>query len=91
MHEKHDFLIIQIYVDDIIFGAINQNLCNNFSELMQGDFEMSMMRELKNSLGLQIKQQKDMILIHQEKYAKDLLKRLDIDKANSISAPMHPS
>ena len=25
MHEKHDFLIVQIYVDDIIFGATNQN------------------------------------------------------------------
>ena len=56
IHEKHDFLIVQIYVDDIIFCATNQNLYKNFSEFMQGEFEMSMMGELKYFLGLQIKQ-----------------------------------
>ena len=64
MHEKHDFLIVQIYVDDIIFSATNQNLCKKFSKLIQGEFKMSMMGELKYFLGLQIKQQKDGILIH---------------------------
>ena len=49
------------------------------------------MGELKYFLGLQIKQQKDRILIHQEKYAKDLLKKFDMDKAKSISTPMHLS
>ena len=51
---------------------------------------MSRMGELKYFLGLQIKQQKDGILIHQEKYAKDLLKRFDMDKAKSINTLMHP-
>ena len=58
---------------------------------MEGEFDMSMMREIKYFLGMQIKQQKDGIHIHQEKYAKDLLKRFDMDKAKSISTPMHPS
>ena len=49
-----------------------------------------MMGELKYFLGLQLKQQKDGILIDQEKCAKDLLKRFDMDKAKSISTPMHP-
>ena len=39
MDEKNDFLITQIYVDDIIFGATNQNLFKSFSKLMQGEFE----------------------------------------------------
>ena len=56
LHEKHEFLIVQIYVDDIVFSATNQMLCKHFSKLMQGEFEMSMMRELKYFLGLQIKQ-----------------------------------
>ena len=43
---NHDLLIVQIYVDDIIFGATNHCLCEEFSKLMQGEFEMSMMREL---------------------------------------------
>ena len=88
---KKYFLIVQVYVDDIIFGATNQNLCKNFSELMQGEFEKSMMGELKFFLGIQIKQQKDGILIRQEKYAKDLLRKFDMDKAKSINTPIHPS
>ena len=52
IHEKDDFLVVQIYVDDIIFGATNQNQCKSFSELMQGEFELSMIRELKYYMGL---------------------------------------
>ena len=49
------------------------------------------MGELKYFLGLQIKQQNDGILINQEKYAKDLLKKFDMDKGKSINTPIHPS
>ena len=40
---KHDMLIAQIYVDDIIFGANNRDLCELFAKEMQSEFEMSMM------------------------------------------------
>ena len=52
---NHDLLIVQIYIDDIIFSATNHSLCEEFSKLMQGGFEMSLMGELKFFLGLQIK------------------------------------
>ena len=60
-----DLLILQIYVDDIIFGASNHCLCEDISKLMQGEFEMSMKGELKFFLGLQIMQYKDGIFINQ--------------------------
>ena len=72
---KNDLLIVQIYVDDIIFGATNHYLCEEFSKLMQGEFEMSMMSELKFFLRLQIKQCKDGIFINQTKYTKDIPKK----------------
>ena len=50
-----DMLVMQIYVDDIIFGATNEKLCQDFAKLMQGEFEMSLMKELIFFLGLQIK------------------------------------
>ena len=53
-HKGHDFIIIQIYVDDILFGATNNSLCEEFSQLMRNEFEMSMMGELNFFLGLQI-------------------------------------
>jgi len=52
----HDFIIIQIYVNDILFGAINNSLCEEFFKLMSKEFEMSMMEELTFFLCLQIKQ-----------------------------------
>ena len=48
-------LIVQIYVDNIIFGATHNDLCDEFSKLMRSEFEMSMMSELNFFLGLQIK------------------------------------
>ena len=48
---KNDLLIVQIYVDDIIFGATNHCLCEEFSKLMQGEFKISMMENSNSSLG----------------------------------------
>ena len=85
---KNDLLIVQIYVDDIIFGATNHCLCKEFSKLMQGEFEMSMMGELKFFLGLQIKQCKDEISINQTKYARDIIKKFGMDGVKSSKTPM---
>ena len=54
LHKNNHMLIVQIYVDDIIFGATNEQLCQECSKLMQGEFEMSMMGELYFFLGLQV-------------------------------------
>ena len=61
-----DILVVQIYVDDIIFGATNDLLCKEFANLMGTEFEMSMMGELNFFLGLQIKQTANGIFIHQK-------------------------
>ncbi|KAK8957495.1 hypothetical protein KSP39_PZI000003 [Platanthera zijinensis] len=60
---KGKILLVQIYVDDIIFGSTDNSLCKKFSKLMQGKFEMSSMGELKYFLGLQVKQSEDGIFI----------------------------
>jgi hypothetical protein len=49
---EKQILVVQIYVDDIIFGSTNASLCKEFSKLMQDEFEMSMMGELKFFLGI---------------------------------------
>ena len=53
---RKEMLIMQFYVDDIIFGATSNCLCKEFAELMRNVFEMCMMGELTFFLGLQIKQ-----------------------------------
>ncbi|XP_058767974.1 uncharacterized mitochondrial protein AtMg00810-like [Vicia villosa] len=66
-------------------------MCNDFSNLMQSEFEMSMMGELRYFLGLQIKQSENGIFIFQENYIKDLLRKYGMMDAKIISTPMHPS
>ncbi|KAK6143484.1 hypothetical protein DH2020_023832 [Rehmannia glutinosa] len=83
-----DCLLVQIYVDDIIFGATNDSLCKKFSKLMQVEFEMSMMGELNFFLGLQIKQCQEDIYISQSKYTKELLKKFGIEEGRTVSTPM---
>ncbi|KAK6146446.1 hypothetical protein DH2020_020315 [Rehmannia glutinosa] len=83
-----DCLLVQIYVDDIIFGATNESLCKKFSKLMQGEFEMSMMGELNFFLGLQIKQCQEGIYISQSKYTKELLKKFGIEGRRTVFTPM---
>jgi len=48
---KSAIIFVQIYVDDIIFGATNDSLCEEFVAAMQGEFEMSMMGKLSFFLG----------------------------------------
>jgi hypothetical protein len=83
-----DLFVCQIYVDDIIFGSTNRVLSDEFSKMMIKRFEMSMVGELKFFLGLQIRQLKHGTFISQEKFAKDIIKKFDMDKAKSISTPM---
>ena len=85
------FILVQIYVDDIIFGATYEYLCREFPELMQAEFEMSMMGELKFFLGLQVKQCKDRIFIYQQKYIKEILKKFNMEGSKPMKTPMHPS
>ncbi|KAJ9544464.1 hypothetical protein OSB04_024171 [Centaurea solstitialis] len=83
-----DILLVQIYVDDIIFGSIDVSLCKKFEFLMQSEFEMSMMGELTFFLGLQVKQSQEGIFINQAKYIQDLLKKYKLDAVSPMRTPM---
>ena len=85
---KSNTLLVQVYVDDIIFGSTNKEMCEEFSLMMQGEFEMSMMGKMNYFLGLQIKQLEDGIFINQSKYCKELLKKFDMDNCKAMNTPM---
>nr|GEZ21522.1 retrovirus-related Pol polyprotein from transposon TNT 1-94 [Tanacetum cinerariifolium] len=87
---KHrgDILLVQIYVDDIIFGSTNLNLSKRFEKLMHNKFKMSMMGELKFFLGIQIHQSPRGIFINQAKYAQEILIKHGMTSCDSIDTPM---
>ncbi|GJW96125.1 RNA-directed DNA polymerase, eukaryota [Tanacetum coccineum] len=83
-----DILLVQIYVDDIIFGSTNPKYSKRFEKLMQSRFEMSLMGEMKFFLGLQIHQSPKGIFINQAKYALEILKKHNMDNCHSIGTPL---
>ncbi|GJV51962.1 integrase, catalytic region, zinc finger, CCHC-type containing protein [Tanacetum coccineum] len=83
-----EILLVQVYVDDIIFGSINLDFSKHFANLMKNNFEMSMMGELKFFLGLQVHQSPRGICISHSQYAIELLKKHGLDECISMSTPM---
>ncbi|GJS46715.1 putative ribonuclease H-like domain-containing protein [Tanacetum coccineum] len=89
--DKGDILLVQVYVDDIIFGSTKKSLCDEFEGLMHKRFQMSSMGELTFFLGLQVQQKKDGIFISQDKYVADILKKFDFATVKTASTPMEPN
>nr|GEY43457.1 putative ribonuclease H-like domain-containing protein [Tanacetum cinerariifolium] len=86
--KKGDIILVQIYVDDIIFGSTNKDLCKAFETLMKDKFQMSSMGELTFFLGLQVKQKKDEIFISQDKYVAEILRKFSLTEGKSASTPI---
>ncbi|GJR37607.1 retrovirus-related pol polyprotein from transposon TNT 1-94 [Tanacetum coccineum] len=86
--KSSNLIIVQIYVDDIIFGSTCQDMCDEFDKFMHDEFEMSMMGELNFFLGLQIKQMEDGIFFNQSKYIKEMLKKFGLEESKPIKTPM---
>ena len=84
----NDLFVMQIYVDDIIFGSTNQDFCEEFGKMMASEFEMSMIGELSYFLSLQIKQMKNGTFVSQGKYIKDMLNKFGMDESKAISTSM---
>nr|GEW72089.1 putative ribonuclease H-like domain-containing protein [Tanacetum cinerariifolium] len=76
--QKGDILLVQVYIDDIIFGSTNKDLCKAFKKLMKDKFQMSSMGELTFFLGLQVKKKQDEIFINQDKHVAEILRKFGI-------------
>nr|GEW50449.1 hypothetical protein [Tanacetum cinerariifolium] len=86
--DKDDIMLVQEYVDDIIFGSTKKYLSDEFKAMMHKRFQMSSMGELTFFLGLQVKQSKEGIFISQDKYVAGILKKFDFSSVRTASTPM---
>nr|GFB22441.1 hypothetical protein [Tanacetum cinerariifolium] len=87
-YHRGDFILVQVYVDDIIFGSSNPQLCREFEALIHEKFQMSAIGELNFFLGLQVLQKKDDIFLFQDKYVGDILKNFGYSDVRSANTPM---
>ncbi|GJX41736.1 ribonuclease H-like domain, reverse transcriptase, RNA-dependent DNA polymerase [Tanacetum coccineum] len=86
--DRRDIMLVQVYVDDIIFGSTKSSMVKDFEELMQKEFKMSSMGELTFFLGLQVKQTTAGIFLSQDKYVKDILNKFDFRTIKPASTPI---
>ncbi|GKC93506.1 retrovirus-related pol polyprotein from transposon TNT 1-94 [Tanacetum coccineum] len=83
-----DILLVQIYVDDIIFVSTTPELCDKFSKIICSKFKMSMMGKISFFLGLQISQSPRGIFINQSKYALESLKKYGMEYCDPVDTLM---
>ncbi|GKE43078.1 putative ribonuclease H-like domain-containing protein, partial [Tanacetum coccineum] len=86
--DKNDIMLVQVYVDDIIFGSTKRSWCDEFEALMKSRFQMSSIGELTFFLGLQVKQKEDGIFISQDKYIAEILKKFDFASVKIANTPI---
>ncbi|GJS82373.1 retrovirus-related pol polyprotein from transposon TNT 1-94 [Tanacetum coccineum] len=83
-----DILLVQIYVDDIIFASTTPELCDQFLKIMCSKFKMSMMGKISFFLGLHISQSPKGIFLNQSKYALKSLKKYGMESSDPMDTPM---
>jgi hypothetical protein len=83
-----NILLIEVYVDDIIFGSDDDRLSQKFAKHMQNEFKMSLLGELSFFLGLQIRQRNQGIFISQTKYIREMLNRFEMEDCKPVINPM---
>nr|GEU64029.1 putative ribonuclease H-like domain-containing protein [Tanacetum cinerariifolium] len=89
--DRGDILLVQVYVDDIIFRSTKKSLCDEFEQMMHKRFQISSMGELTFFLGLQVNQKDDGIFLSQEKYVTDILKKFNFITVKIASTLMEPN
>jgi hypothetical protein len=88
LRHGRDILIVEVYMDGIVFGGLSNSLVARFGEDMSKEFDMTMMGELQFFLGLQIKQSKEGTFMHQAKYTKDIVRKFKMEDSKAMATPM---
>ena len=88
--ENDERLIVSVYVDDLLITGSKDALVNKFKNQMRAEFEMSDLGEMHFFLGMEITQSDAGIFICQQKYAKEILKKFQLENARPCNTPLSP-
>ncbi|GJS99432.1 putative ribonuclease H-like domain-containing protein [Tanacetum coccineum] len=86
--DKSNILLVQVYVDDIIFGSTRKEMCTEFEKMMHKKFQTSFIGELIFFLGQQVKQKENGIFISQDKYVDEILNKFGFSNVKTANTPM---
>jgi hypothetical protein len=86
--DQGKLLIVSLYVDDLICTGNDLTMVHNFKESMKNNFAMTDLGKMKYFLGVEVTQSEQGILIHQCKYAEEILKRFGMENCNTVKSPI---
>ncbi|MCH93923.1 copia-type polyprotein, partial [Trifolium medium] len=86
--DPNNVLIICLYVDDLLITGSNASDIAAFKKLMHSEFEMTDLGKLSYFLGLQFEDTTKGILLHQQKYMKEILLKFNMYGCNPATTPM---
>ncbi|KAL4342366.1 hypothetical protein GQ457_08G025750 [Hibiscus cannabinus] len=84
-----EILVVSLYVDDLLVTGTRLQLIKKFKDEMKEVFEMTYLGEMTFFLGMQIRQKQNEIFVCQQKYAKEVLKKFNMEACKSIATPMN--
>lgn len=83
-----NIIIVCLYVDDLLITGGNEGEIAELKKELMSEFEMTDMGVLSYFLGLEFKKTESDILMHQSKYATEILKRFNKVECNSVATPI---
>jgi len=87
-NDYEDFLILCLYVDDVIFTGSNLKMIDDFKHIMMKEFEMNNLGLMSYFLDIEVIQGDDGIFIHQRKFVAEFLKKSEMEDSNSVKTPI---
>jgi hypothetical protein len=90
-NHRGEFLIICLYVDDLLYTGNNSEMFKEFKQSMFREFEMTDNGLMSYFLGIEVKQQHDGIFISQKKYMKEILEKFKMESCNSVNTSVETS
>ncbi|KAM7489733.1 hypothetical protein LguiB_027217 [Lonicera macranthoides] len=84
-----EILVVSLYVDDLLVTGSSKELIDKFKEEMKDVFEMTDLGRMTFFLGLQVNQKKNEIFLCQHKYAKEILKKFNMEGCKPNATPMN--
>jgi hypothetical protein len=85
---KEEFMILCLYVDDLLFTDSSEKMFAEFKQSMFKEFEMTDNGLMSYFLGIEVKQENDGIFISQKKYMREILEKFKIDSYNAVNTPI---
>lgn len=82
------FLIVSLYVDDLIFTGNDEFTLAEFKQSMMLEFDMTNLGKMKYFLGVEVKQISDGIFISQQKYVLEVFGRFEMDRSKPVHNPI---